>query len=553
MNDSDAGAGGARRLGVLQPLFSLRTQRGWGVGEIGDLGRFCRWSAAAGMQVVQLLPVNELTAGESSPYSAATAFALDPVYLSLDDVEDFAAAGGRAALPPADRTLIDLMAATDAVDWQQVRALKQRAIARAFDWFEQHDWQTNGSRRRELERFIEQSAAWLPDFALFRALHDQQQMAWWDWPEPLAVRDPIALVEARREHARAILRRCWVEWQLAQQWTRARRDAQAAGVALKGDLPFMVAGDSADVWARPREFRRDRSVGVPPDAFSASGQDWGLPAFDWDAMRARGFPWLEARAARAGALYDLFRVDHVIGLFRTWSRPLANGPSAMAAALPDDQAGAGGAAADVRQGPGFSPAAEPDQIALGETVLGIFKRHGQVVAEDLGWVPPFLPAALARLGIPGYRVMRWEKDSQGAFLDPATYPVLSVATTGTHDVEPIAVWYDALAEGEKRALHALPGLRHLAPGAFSTEVRDAVLQVCAGAGSSLVVLPFQDLFGARDRINVPGTVAATNWTTRMPVELSALENDADTRARLQHLAAATQRSPIRIVQRALSV
>src|SRR3954467_3466961 len=100
--DRSAGSAPARRLGVLQPLFSLRTQRGWGVGEIGDLGRFCRWAAKVGMQVVQLLPVNELTAGESSPYSAASAFALDPVYLSLDDVEDFGAAGGRAALSLSD-------------------------------------------------------------------------------------------------------------------------------------------------------------------------------------------------------------------------------------------------------------------------------------------------------------------------------------------------------------------------------------------------------------------------------------------------------------------
>ena len=521
------GSGARATIGGFAAAFSIRTGRGWGVGEIGDLGRFARWAGGVGLQVVQLLPVNELTVGESSPYSAATAFALDPVYLSLDDVEDFVAAGGRASLSAADAASIAELAGSTTVLWAQVRALKARAIERAFAWFEQHEWQRHSPRRRALEQFIEQSQTWLPDYALFRALHDHHHTAWWDWPAGLAARAPDALAEARVQHQRAILRRCWVEWQLTLQWTAARAEAQAAGVALKGDLPFMVAGDSADVWARPAEFRRDRSVGVPPDAFSATGQDWGLPAFDWDVMRRIGFPWLEARAARAGALYDLFRIDHVIGLFRTWTRPVG----ATAAPGPDPE------------GPGFSPAAEAEQIALGQAVLGIFKRHGEVVAEDLGVVPPFLPAALSRLGIPGYRVLRWEKDGHGTFRDPASYPALSVATTGTHDIEPIAVWYDALGVDEKRAFHALPGLRHLpANGPFDPTIRDAILRMCAQAGSALVLLPFQDFFGDRERVNVPGTVADTNWTTRMPVELSALENDVNARDRLLELAFERERS-----------
>jgi 4-alpha-glucanotransferase len=249
----------------------------------------------------------------------------------------------------------------------------------------------------------------------------------------------------------------------------------------------------------------------------------------------------------------------VIGLFRTWSRPVAAGPSALAAGgLADDDRGR----AQASQTAGFSPREESDQIALGEAVLAIFKRHGEVVAEDLGWVPSFLPAALSRLGIPGYRVLRWEKDDRGAFRDPASYPVLSVATTGTHDVEPIALWYDTLGDDEKRALHTLLALSSVGSPAgnsdvaatrFGPAVRDALLQVCAAARSALVIFPFQDLFGARDRINVPGTVAPTNWTTRMPVELSLLEKDTDTRARLQHLASRTERSPIQIVDRPQSV
>ncbi len=514
-----------RRLGVLQPLFSLRTTRGWGVGEIGDIARFARWAGSAGISVLQLLPVSELTEGESSPYSAATAFALDPVYLSLDDVEDFVASGGRAGLGAGEATHLDRLATTTAVDWPVVRGLKQRAIERAFAWFEEHEWQTGSARRRELEAFIELHRAWLPDYALFRAVHDVRQRAWWDWPRGLKDRDPAALAAARSEHERAILRRCWVEWQLDRQWTAARQAARSFGVALKGDLPFMVAGDSADVWAHAGQFRLDRRVGTPPDAFSATGQDWGLPAYDWAAMTKAGFPWMNDRAARAGALFDLFRVDHVIGLFRTYSRSVTQ---------PDDA--------------GFSPENEADQIALGNTVLDIFKKHGEVVAEDLGFVPPFLPAALERREIPGYRVLRWEKDADGAFRDPARYPTLSVATTGTHDVEPIATWYEAMDGDERRQLHRLfagvPAEKSPRDGSaavFTDEVRDQILTAVMRAESELCVLPFQDLFGQRDRINLPGTVAATNWTVRMPAGLEALEHDGEARTRLRRLAVTTER------------
>ncbi|HEY0711879.1 MAG TPA: 4-alpha-glucanotransferase, partial [Polyangia bacterium] len=409
-----------RRLGVLQPLFSIRTNRGWGLGEIGDLPRFARWAGKSGLSVLQLLPVNELTEGETSPYSAASAFALDPVYLSLDDVEDFAAAGGTAALSKHDRAALERVMAAPKVAWSEVRGLKRRAIDRAFAHFVDREWRTDSVRARALATFIDERRAWLPDYALFRVQHDRLHTAWWDWPRPIAERHEKALDEARAAHAPAILQRCWVEWQLHLQWTKARAAVHAEKVALKGDLPFMVAGDSADVWSLPREFQRDRRVGTPPDAFSTTGQDWGLPAYDWDVMRANHFRWFEARAARAGSLYDLFRVDHVIGLFRTYSRSASD---------PNDA--------------GFQPATEAEQIALGNDVLEIFKRHGEVVAEDLGFVPPFLPAALERLGVPGYRVLRWEKDHEGRFRDPRAFPALSVATTGTHDVEPAAVWSDA--------------------------------------------------------------------------------------------------------------
>jgi 4-alpha-glucanotransferase len=310
---------------------------------------------------------------------------------------------------------------------------------------------------------------------------------------------------------------------LDRQWQDARRQCRAIGVDLCGDLPFMVAADSADVWARRRDFRLDARVGVPPDAFSATGQDWGLPVYRWDLMLREDFPWIHERARRMAELYGAYRVDHVVGLYRTYFFPNDGGP------------------------PAFVPGDELSQTRNGEEVLGIFGARARVIAEDLGTVPDFVRASLARIGIPGYRVLRWEKAWETGgdrFREPAAWPALSVATTGTHDTDTIADWFDALEAGERAQLLALPAMAELrASGVtrFDAEVRDALLELVYGAGSDLLLLPFQDLFGDRERINVPGTVNEVNWTWRMPTSLAALAGDAPSRDRLRALAARHRR------------
>ncbi|HEY6100804.1 MAG TPA: 4-alpha-glucanotransferase, partial [Anaeromyxobacter sp.] len=297
-----------------------------------------------------------------------------------------------------------------------------------------------------------------------------------------------------------------------------RATANREGVELAGDLPFMVATDSADVWADRHDFRLDARVGVPPDAFSATGQDWGLPVYRWDVMAREGYPWLTERGRRMADLYDAYRVDHVVGLYRTYYFPSDGTP------------------------PAFIPAGEQAQLENGERVLGIFSRKARVFAEDLGTVPDLVRASLERIGTPGYRVLRWERhwhDPGQPFRDPAAWPALSVATTGTHDTDSMADWWEAMTEEERRALLALPqlaALRQRAPARFDGEVRDAILELVYASGSALLLLPFQDAFGMRERVNVPGTVNEQNWTYRIPRDLSALHADRAARERLRALA-----------------
>jgi 4-alpha-glucanotransferase len=278
-----------------------------------------------------------------------------------------------------------------------------------------------------------------------------------------------------------------------------------------GDLPFMVGRDSADVWSNQGQFRAKASVGTPPDVFDPKGQDWDLPPYDWTAMSADGFRWLRRRARHAAALYHRFRIDHVVGFYRTFQRP--RGGAGEGGALP----------------PGvFDPAGEAAQLAHGEAVMGAMieaasELGARLVAEDLGTVPDFVRASLTRLGVPGYRVLVWEKDDT-VFRDPRAYPTLSVACFGTHDTPPIRAWWEALGPAERTAVSAvLPGGADVAGAAtFEPAVHRALLEALAGSGSELVLLLVQDVLASRDRINVPGTVGAENWTYRLPVPVEDL-------------------------------
>jgi 4-alpha-glucanotransferase len=430
--------------------------------------------------------------------------AIDPVFITVPDVAEFRALGGEASLSRDERDLLAAVRQTPAIDYAGVRRLKQASLRRAFDRFVDHDWSHSSARANSLRAFISEQGWWLEEYALFRAIHAHHgECAWTDWPAALQQRDPAALEQIRRELAREILYYEYLQWLAARQWTSAR--ARTPGVALFGDLAFMVDADSADVWARQHDFRLDVGIGAPPDAFSATGQHWGNPLYRWDVIEASNFEWLRARSARMAALFDGYRVDHLVGFFRTFAWP-KDGST-----------------------PFFTPDEEPAQMHLGERLLNLFREPGAaIIAEDLGTVPDFVRATLARLGVPGFRVFRWERHwhSEGQpYRDPAEYPAVSVAASGTHDTEPVAVWWDALSADEKRKVRELPMIQRLAEGVrderwvdepFTPEVRDVLLEVLFASGSDLLLLPVQDAFGWRDRINEPATVSDRNWRYRLP-------------------------------------
>ena len=509
---------------MLVPLFSFPSTASWGIGEISDVALMVGWLAAARQRVLQLLPLNEMAYGQQSPYSAISAMAIDPIFLSLREVPEFQSSGGERALTATDLASLEAARIATRVDYATVRALKEQALGLAFDRFWHTSWRHDDSRARALRGFLSDQAWWIDDYTLFRAVHRREGEApWFEWPAGLRARDRDKLDHARSALAREVLFYGYLQWLADDQWQRARKTARKAGVALFGDLPFMVNGDSADVWARQHQFRFDVSAGAPPDAFSASGQDWGLPVYRWDVMSADGFGWLRDRARRSAALYDGYRVDHLVGFYRTYARPRDGGEAF------------------------FTPSEEPDQTALGETVLDIFNASGvDIIAEDLGIVPTFVRKSLARKGTPGFCIMRWEREWDEAgqpFRDPSEYPVRSVAASGTHDTEPLAVWWETTTDGDRESITGLPSVARrtqawrssansgLASHGYDASVRDALLEALFASNSELLLLTVQDLFGWRDRINEPATVTPDNWTLRLPWPCDRLADQPEAQER----------------------
>jgi 4-alpha-glucanotransferase len=501
----------ARCAGILIPLFSIRSAEDFGRGEFGGLLPMGQMALAMGHRLLQLLPIDEVAPGETSPYSALSVFAIDPIYLSLGRLPGInrpECEAARAALRHDDRP----------VDQLKLRALKDELLLHSYQYFKSG---TDRALRGRYTEFAELERAWIDDYALFRALKENFHGAEWEsWPLPLRNHAPKALADASRALADRMTMLKYVQFLAHQQWEKVRDDLRRSGVFLGGDLAFSPGRESVEVWAHRELFDLSRAVGAPPDAFSAVGQRWDLPMPDWEQMRARNFDFLRMRVRHARELYDVLRVDHVVGLFRTYGYRVGE-----------------------EVGGEFDPAAESEQRTQGEEIMRIVLAEAgpmQIVAEDLGVIPKFVRETLASLAIPGYKVVRWEKQQaagasgDGRFVNPADYPRLSLATTGTHDTDTLVEWWATISEAERmRLMEAVSPTAHAdCTSAVLDEPRlEAILEWVYASAAQLVVTPIQDLFGWDARINLPGTISDANWSWRLPFDAETSMQDPSLRER----------------------
>lgn len=309
----EANASAWRGAGTALPLFSLRSASGFGTGEFPDLRKLIDWAAATGQRVVQLLPVNDTirtgTRSDSYPYNAVSSFALHPLYLSLI---------GAGLQPDARyRRQQRRLNALPAVDYEAVMRLK-------LDWARllfRRTWETVRTTDG-YAAFETQNRLWLEPYAAFSALRDRFGTAdfrqWGDY----ARYDEQRLRVFRNENRAAIDFYCFLQYHLHSQLSDASRYARQRGVVLKGDIPIGVSPSSADVWQYPHLFHLDGQAGAPPDAFAATGQNWGFPTYDWEHMAQDGYAWWQARMAKMAEYFDAFRIDHILGFFRIWEIPV---------------------------------------------------------------------------------------------------------------------------------------------------------------------------------------------------------------------------------------
>jgi 4-alpha-glucanotransferase len=297
--------------GISVPVAALRTDASCGVGEFADLTALGKWCRNAGLDLIQLLPVND-TGGNSSPYSALSAFALHPLYLRLNTVPG---AGRYAKEIDAFRAEAGRGGARARFSYREVRAFKLSLIGRVFA-------DTVPAVRADpaFARWREENP-WVVPYAVFTALRARcGEKPWAEWPE---LREPDAprIREWWDAHPLECLPVAWTQFLLEGQLTEAARSLSGMGVSLKGDLPILMCTDSADVWEQRRFFDLSGCAGAPPDMFSPDGQNWGFPVYDWEALGRDGYRWWKERLRQAGKFFNAFRIDHVLGFFRIWRIP----------------------------------------------------------------------------------------------------------------------------------------------------------------------------------------------------------------------------------------
>jgi 4-alpha-glucanotransferase len=503
-----------RLSGILLPLFSLRSRGDFGIGDFGSVDGLFEWMAAARQRLLMVLPLLPTAPNDSSPYSTRSAFGLNPLFIDLQALPEFIDAG----LSSDERRMLEEARGSRRIRYDLVFPLKRAVLRRAFEVFETRHWETGDARALEFRRWQEVQSAWLEPFSIFAAISaDHHHRAWWEWPAPLRDRDPQALAAEKSRLSREVMFHAWLQWVAETQWEKVRAKARNKGILLCGDEPFIIGQDSADLWSNPRQLRRDARLGVPPDDFSATGQDWGLPYFDFAEMEKDGYAWLRFRARKAASYYDVRRVDHAVGYFRQWLR--------------DEQNPIGR----------FVPSLEAEQKKLGERHFRLLSEGAGIIAEDLGVIPKFVRATLLELGLPGYKVMRWARED-GAYQDPHAYPRVSMVTTGTHDTETMREWWEAAAQWERDAVvRIFPELRALEPTVeWTPAVHEALLAAAENATSDLCVIPWQDVLGTRDRVNLPGSIGDSNWSYRVDQTSEELLSHEETRRGAELIARLTE-------------
>ena len=573
--------------GTAIPVFALRSADDFGVGEFYDLKKMVDWAASTGQSILQLLPINDTTMlhtwEDSYPYNPNSTFALHPQFLHLPAVgvkedEEY-------------KALQTELNALDQIDYERVNeaklALLRKAFAKTFKKL---------SAKKEYQVFVEKNAHWLLPYAAFCVLRDLNgtpDFSQWKGYAKYNKKKVAALCE---EHKEDVDFWCFVQYHLDLQLSEVCAYAHSKGVVFKGDLPIGISRTSVDAWLYPELFHMDSQAGAPPDAFSADGQNWGFPTYNWEKMAEDGYAWWKSRLAKMSEYFDAFRIDHILGFFRIWEIPLwtksgLNGYFNPALPIPAYELQAQGF--DVNDFDLFMQ--DPRQEGHYHLKIGakqtqayyfldayrraaydriyedfFYRRNNEfwkekamqklpalldstgmlACGEDLGMIPATVPQVMEDLRILSLEIQRMPKSVEETFAHPANYPYLSVCTTSTHDMNPVRAWWEEDREVTNDFWHMILGNQGEAPCFCEPWICRQILEQHVWSPAMLTILPLQDWLsmdaGLRrqdpnsERINVPAN-SRHYWRYRMHLTLEQLVQADEFNKELSDMIAASGR------------
>jgi 4-alpha-glucanotransferase len=484
-----------RAAGILLHPTSLHGP--YGIGELGPCAfEFIDFLSAAGQKLWQVLPLNPTGYGDS-PYQCFSAFAGNPLLISLDLLADEGVLTRAQIVPPSDfdDSLVNFGAV---IPWKF-----QRLREAAHSFFND----AAAALRAEFDEFRASQSSWLPDFALFMAAKDAHGgVMWTEWDPALAARKPAALAAWRTRLADEIANHEYWQFEFSRQWGTIHRRCAERGIRIMGDIPIYVAHDSADVWVAPHLFWLDESghplkvAGVPPDYFSSTGQLWGNPIYRWDLMHDTGYSWWVERFRACFSTYDMVRLDHFRGFEAYWEIP-ANEPTAVNGT--------------------WVKAPGRELLCTLQKALGALP----IVAENLGVITPKVEGLRLEFGFPGMAIAQFafSKDAQAPSFRPHNYARELVAYTGGHDNDTMCGWWRAGIEDstrtelellkEKSDTAAYFGVRR---EQLDREVNWVFIRAVYQSVADTVLVPMQDVLGlgTEARMNLPGSMGK-NWKWRM--------------------------------------